>query len=96
MPSFTIKKKERKHIGIGTLEALGRHCSQDSNANTAWASGCYTPALYHSHLTQSPRTEENCLEAVIASKYTTGQAIPEVMEQKTSQTKLRSSNAVIY
>lgn len=40
MPSFTITKEERKHIGIRrTLEAMGGHRSQDSNANTAWASG---------------------------------------------------------
>lgn len=97
MPSFTIRKKERKHIGIRrTLEAVGGHCSQDSNANTAWASGCCDPVLHHSYLTQSPRTEEHYLEAVLAFKYTAGQAIPEVTEQKTSQTKLRCSNDVIY
>ena len=83
MPYFTIK--ETKNIGIRrTLGGVGRvHHGQDSCANTAWSSGCHDTPLHHSLLTQSPRTEEN-YQAVIVSKCTTWQAIPEATGQKTS------------
>lgn len=77
MSFFIINKRERKMLESGGLQRLwSRHCSQDSKVSTAWFSGwCNTP-LPHSFSTPSPRTEEHYFEAMIASKCTSGQAIP--------------------